>query len=161
MKVRDIMTRDALSCRKDSDVATAGRLMLEGRCGMLPVLDEHGIVAGVITDRDIALAAATRQRNASHIAVHEVMSEGVRSCLAGDELRTALRQMEEARVRRLPVLDATRHLAGVLSIDDIVLRAVGHEDGVSAAELVEALRRIWSQPAVEPEMNFSETFTSG
>jgi CBS domain-containing protein len=161
MKVGDIMTRNVVSCRKDADIGMAARLMLEGRFGTLPVVDAHGNVAGIITDRDIAMAAATRQRNASHIAVHEAMSPKIRSCFADDEIGVALKQMEAARVRRLPVLDATSHLTGILSVDDIVLRGLDETNGVSSAEFVKALQRICSQPALEPDVNFSSTFISG
>jgi CBS domain-containing protein len=161
MKVRDIMTRKVVSCHKETDIGTAARLMLQGRFGTLPVVDAHGRLAGIVTDRDIAMAAATRQRNASHIAVHEAMTERVRSCFAEDDLGGALKQMEEARVRRLPVLDATWHLTGILSVDDIVVRALDEPHGVSSAELANALRRICSQPSLEPEVNVSDTFVSG
>jgi len=161
MKVRDIMTRDVVSCQKETDIGTAARLMLQGRFGTLPVVDAHGQLAGIITDRDIAMAAATRQRNASHIAVHEAMSQSVRSCFAEDDLPAALKQMEEGRVRRLPVLDATGHLAGIVSIDDMVRRALDQPGGVSSAQYVNAVTRICSQPTVEPEVNFSDTFVSG
>ena len=99
-------------------MGAAARLMLQGGFGTLSVVDAYGKVTGSITDRDIAMAAATRQQNASHIAVHEVMSPRVRDCFAHDDIGAALKQMEEARVRRLPVLDATGHLTGILSIDD-------------------------------------------
>ena len=161
MKVREVMTRDVVSCQKGTDVGTAGRLMLQGRFGTIPVLDEHGGVAGVITDRDIAIATATRQRNASHIGVHEAMSAKVRSCFAEDDVSAALKQMEEARVRRLPVLDEKSHLAGILSIDDIAARALDRKDGISTVEFAKAFRRICSQPAKEPEINGSDTFVSG
>jgi CBS domain-containing protein len=161
MKVRDIMTHEVVSCRKDMDIGAAARLMLKGRFGTLPVIDTHAKLAGIITDRDIAMAAATRQRNAAHIPVHEAMSPHVRSCFADDEVAAALKQMEEARVRRLPVLDATGHLAGIVSMDDIVLRALDQPGGVSSAALVNAITRICSQPSVEPGVNFSDTFVSG
>jgi len=161
MKVQDIMTRDVVSCHKETDIGTAARLMLEGRFGTLPVVDAHGRLAGIITDRDIAMAAATRQRNASHIAVHEAMSQTVRSCFEEDDLPAALKQMEEGRVRRLPVLDASSQLAGIVSIDDIVRRAVDQPGGVSSAQYVNAVTRICSQPTVEPDVNVSETFVSG
>jgi len=161
MKVRDIMTREVVSCQKDTDIGTAARLMLKGRFGTLPVIDTHGRLAGMITDRDIAMAAATRQRNAAHIPVHEAMSPHVRSCFADDDIGEALKQMEEARVRRLPVLDATGHLTGIVSIDDIVLRALDQPGGVSSAAFVNAIIRICSQPSVEPDINFSNTFVSG
>lgn len=149
MKVRDIMTKDVVSCQKSADVATAGRLMLQGHFGLVPVVDTHGSVAGVLTDRDIALAAATRHRDAYHIGVHEAMSAKVRSCFLEDDVSMALEQMEKAHVRRLPVLDDGTHLAGILSIDDIAARAVDQKDGVSAARFAEAFRRICSQTAAE------------
>jgi CBS domain-containing protein len=161
MKVRDIMTRNVVSCRKDTDLATAARLMLDKRFGTLPVVDERGRVAGIITDRDIAMAAATRQRNATHIAVHEAMSGHVKTCLADDDIGNALKIMEEGRVRRLPVLDTDGRLAGILSIDDIVLRGLDGTSGMPTTAFVEAMRRLCSRPPVEPEFNFSETFVSG
>jgi CBS domain-containing protein len=161
MRVQEIMTREVVSCHSEADIGAAARLMLQGGFGTLPVVDAHGKVIGIITDRDIAMAAATRQRNASHVAVHEAMSRRVRSCFAHDDIGAALKQMEEARVRLLPVLDATGHLIGILSIDDIVLRALDQENGVASPKFIEALRHICSQPAVEPEVNFSDTFISG
>ena len=145
MKVRDIMTKDVVSCQKGADVATAGRLMLQGHFGSIPVVDTNGYVAGVLTDRDIALAAATRHRDAWHIGVHEAMSPAVRSCFLEDDVNAALEQMEKAHVRRLPVLDGGTHLAGILSIDDIAARAVDQRDGVSPARFAEAFRRICGQ----------------
>jgi CBS domain-containing protein len=141
---------------RDSREADAG-----GRSGTRPVIDAHGRLAGIVTDRDIAMAAATRQRNASHIVAHEAMSQTVRSCFAEDDISAALEQMEEARVRRLPVLDANGHLTGIVSIDDMVLRALDRPAGVSAAAYVKAITRICSQPTVEPDVNFSNTFISG
>ena len=161
MNVQDVMTRGVVSCQTDADIGMAARLMLQGGFGTLPVVDAHGKVRGIITDRDIAMAAATRQRNASHIAVHEAMSPRVRGCFAHDDIGAALKQMEEARVRRLPVLDSTGHLTGILSIDDIVMHALDRKNGVASAEFVKALRRICSRPAVEPEVNLTDTFVGG
>ena len=145
MKVREIMTKDVVSCPKGTDVATAGRLMQQGHFGLIPVVDANGSVAGVLTDRDIALAAATRHRDAWHIGVHEAMSPKVRSCFLDDDVSTALEQMENAHVRRLPVLDESTHLAGILSIDDIAAYAVDEKDGVSSSRFAEAFRRICAQ----------------
>jgi CBS domain-containing protein len=161
MKVRDVMTRTVVSCRPDTDLAQAANLMWQGRFGTLPVVDAHSTVIGILTDRDIAMAVATRRRNATHIAAHEAMSSDVRRCLLDDEVGAVLQQMVAARVRRLPVLDAELTLAGILSIDDIIQRALDRDGGVSSADFVAALRRISSLAAVEPEVDFSETFVSG
>jgi CBS domain-containing protein len=161
MRVRDIMTTDVVSCPRETEIGTAARLMLTGRFGTLPVVDDQNKLAGIITDRDIAVAAATRQRNASHIAVHEAMSQHVRTCFADDELSAVLKQMEEGRIRRLVVVGATSQLAGIVSIDDVVRRALDRPGGVSSAQFVNTVTAICSQPAVEPDIDFSDTFVSG
>ena len=161
MTVGNIMTRDVVSCQKDTDVGAAAALMLKARVGSLPVIDTHGKLAGIITDRDIAIAAGTRRRNAAHIAVHEAMSGKVHSCFATDDVGAALKEMAEARVRRLPVLDANGHLAGIISMDDVVLRALDRAGGVSSSAFINALTRVCSQPSLEPEGSFSDTLISG
>jgi CBS domain-containing protein len=153
MKVRDIMTRDVVSCEKETTLGTAARLMLVGHFGTLPVVDSQGRLAGIITDRDIAMAAAARDRSAGHIAVHEAMTPTVRRCFSDDDVAGALKQMAEARVRRLPVIDAAGHLAGILSIDDIVRRALDRPGGISSVAFVQAIVQICSQPSIEPDVD--------
>jgi len=150
MKVHDIMTREVVSCHTDMDLPSAARIMLKARVGTLPVVNSHRVVTGMLTDRDIAMAAGTRPRNASEIAVHEAMSARVRACLAHEDVVAALRLMEEEHVRRLPVLDPIGHLVGILSIDDILLRAVGKEDGIAPAAFLEAMRVICAGPSTKP-----------
>jgi CBS-domain-containing membrane protein len=135
--------------------------MFEARIGTLPVVDRHGKVTGIITDRDIAMALATRQRNASQIMVHEAMSSHVRGCLVTDDVTAALRLMADAGVRRLPAMDATGHMVGLLSIDDVLLRAVGRPAGIDSSLFVEALREICARRTVEPDVNFESEATPG
>ena len=161
MKVRDVMTQPAISCRNDTDIGTAARVMLEKQIGTLPVIDEHQLVVGMLTDRDIAMAAAFRQRTAAHIAVHEAMTQAVRLCGADDDLDGALKQMAATRVRRLPVVDAKGRLTGILAVDDIIQRALDQPGGIPAADFVKTMIRISEQPSVEPEFDYTETFVSG
>lgn len=123
MKVQDVMTSNVGTCRPETNLAEAAMMMWDGDCGVLPVVDDQGKVVAMITDRDIAIAAATNDRPASHIAVHEAMSGTVSFVLPDEDIRTALKTMRHDKVRRLPVLDHDGHLKGLLSVNDIVCRA--------------------------------------
>jgi len=123
MKVREIMTEPLLTCTPDTSLAVAARRMAEANYGTLPVVDVHGRLVGIITDRDICLAVARTNRNALNVAVHEVMTSKVFSTLVDDDVHAALMTMKDARVRRLPVHDESGRLQGMLSIEDLVVRS--------------------------------------
>ena len=153
MKVRDIMTREVVSCDKETTLAAAARLMLVGHFGTLPVVDDQGRLAGIITDRDIAMAAAALDKSAGHIAVHEAMTATVRRCFSDDDVDAVLKQMAEARVQRLPVIDFAGHVAGIVSIDDIARPALDRPKGVASIAFVRAMIQICSQPSLQPDID--------
>ncbi|RMF84585.1 MAG: CBS domain-containing protein, partial [Nitrospinota bacterium] len=95
----------------------------DGDCGVLPVIDQANKVLGVITDRDICMAVATKHRPASAITVGEVLSGTVYVCGPDEDLSAVLPRMQTAQVRRLPVVDTEGTLCGMLSLNDLILRA--------------------------------------
>lgn len=151
MKVQELMTTNVSVCGPETNLAEAAGLMWERDCGMLPVVANDGKVIGAITDRDICMAVATRNRLASEIRVKEVMSGEIQACWASDDVKHALRMMERRQVRRTPVVNDDGTLQGVLSISDIVLHAedghgkrhsdLNHEDAVGALKAICADRR--------------------
>ncbi len=129
MTIADIMTGEARCCHPETNLATAAALMWAGDCGALPVVDAEGRALGMITDRDVCMAVATRNRLASEIAVGELLGGDVWACEAHDDVRAALEVMEEKRVRRLPVIDSENRVIGVISMNDVVLNAVERKGG--------------------------------
>lgn len=123
MKVQDVMTRDVAACGVGDDLAAAGVVMWNRDCGAVPIVDGEGVVVGMITDRDICMSVVLRRRLAHEISVGEVMSGNVRSCAPVDDIRDALRIMQDEKLRRLPVVEADGTLCGILSISDIVRHA--------------------------------------
>jgi len=123
MKVQDVMTRDVRSCRLDSDLADVVKDIWEADCGVLPVVGPDSRVVGMITDRDICIAVATKGRTADRISVREVVHDHVHMCLSNDTTATALKTMQTHKVRRLPVVDADGHLEGIVSLNDIATHA--------------------------------------
>jgi CBS domain-containing protein len=124
MKVRDVMTINVKSCWPETNLAEVARMMWENDCGILPVINGDGKLIGTITDRDIAIAVGTKNRLASEITVGEVMPRGVVvTALADEDVKSALKTMREAAVRRLPIMDSRGIVRGIVSMSDILLQA--------------------------------------
>jgi CBS domain-containing protein len=123
MKVKDVMTRDVRICGLNDDVSTAARTMWMRNCGALPVVAKDGSVVGIVTDRDLCIAAGSKNREPSRISVSEVMTRALYSCRPEADIREALKIMREKKVRRLPVIDGKGKLCGILSLNDVALKA--------------------------------------
>jgi CBS domain-containing protein len=144
MKVRDLQTSDVQAVNPDTNLAAAAHIMWECDCGVVPVIDHERHLVGMITDRDIAIAATTRSAAPADIQVRHVMSTGeLYSCRPDDDVRIALASMGEHRVRRLPVTDRENHLVGILSLNDLVRRVENRAGAqVPGNEFIEALQAI-------------------
>jgi CBS domain-containing protein len=148
MKVKELMSTDVKSCREETDLATVVRMMWEGDCGIVPVVDDQLHVTGVITDRDICVAAGTRSLDPARIRVSEAMARNVATCLEDADAHTALRALKEHRVRRLPIVNRQNRLVGVLSVNDLAMRAdLRQGAAVPAEEFLETLRVICAHQA--------------
>jgi CBS domain-containing protein len=123
MKVKELMTTDVKRCSPDTNLAAAAKIMWEGDCGAVPVTDENDRVIGIITDRDICIAAATRPRTEGEIPAKELISNELYTCTPDDEVRAALGTMKARKVRRLPVVDRAGRLVGIVSIHDIAVQS--------------------------------------
>ena len=129
MKVADLMTRDARACTIHDSLNAAARIMWDHDCGCAPVVDGHGRLAGIVTDRDICMAAYTQGLPLEAIPVERVMSARVISCARSDDLETAHRLMRTHEIHRIPVADSHGRLVGILSLSDLV----NHGSAASAA----------------------------
>ena len=144
MKVQDVMTYGAQSCQPNTNLAKAAMQMWRGDFGFLPVISSGGKIVGVITDRDICMAAATKHRDISKVPVSDVMSGRVCTCSPHTDIHAALEIMRQQKVRRLPVVNADDgQLTGILSLNDLTLKARQHrEPELSADDVEETLSEI-------------------
>jgi CBS domain-containing protein len=143
MKVKDVMTKDVKICGLDSNLSEIAREMWMRDCGVIPVL-EKGEVIGVITDRDICIAAGCKNRPPTEITVGDVMTRKIYSCPPETDVRDALKTMREKKVRRLPVIDAKGKLCGILSLNDVAIKArkVANSAELSAEDIENTLEAI-------------------
>jgi CBS-domain-containing membrane protein len=137
MNVSDVMTRDVATCGPGDSLNRAAQLMWERRCGTLPVIDAGGGVVGMLTDRDVCMAAYTQGRRLDDITVGTAMSRPAQACAPSATIEEAEDLMMAHAVRRLAVLDERGRLAGVLSIDDVARAAAAwNSEGDIDAERV-------------------------
>jgi CBS domain-containing protein len=148
MTIADVMTKDVATCAPDQMLKEAARIMWERDCGIVPIVlssDDRQVV-GVITDRDVCMAAYTKGRSLAEISIGEVMSTKVASCTAGDDASAAEATMQRAQVHRLPVVDDSEQLVGIVSLTDIarasMRRSRNAKSDVSPLEVGETLAAI-------------------
>ncbi len=152
MKVQDVMTSPARSCTPDTTLVEAARTMWDHEKGSLPVLDSAGRPAGMITDRDICMALARKNRFPGDIRVREVMSPHPFVCQPSDLIESALATMAKQQVRRLPVVDGQGRLVGIVSVNDVLARGGSSPGDVCRADevhrrVVETLLELCAPPA--------------
>lgn len=125
MRVEDLMTRQVAACMPDDSLHHAAQLMWEGDLGCLPVCQPNGSgrVAGIITDRDICMSAYLQRRALLNMKVSEAMVRLVQVCRPSDSLSEAGRLMCEFRVRRLPVVNESGALIGLIALADLAREA--------------------------------------
>jgi len=119
MHVRELMTRSVATCRRHDSLAYAARLMWDRDCGVVPLVDDADRVVGVLTDRDICMATWSKGRAPQHIRAEEAASRVVHAIGEDDPIELAEARMRTHQVRRLPVLDASGRLLGIVSISDL------------------------------------------
>lgn len=140
MKVKDLMTPAPRTCTAETNLAEAAALMLDADCGILPMVDAHGRLVGIATDRDMYIALATRGKLASELTVGEVARSQVFTCGPDDQVETALATMKQHHVRRLPVEGFGATVAGIISMNDIV--GAAGKKGPASSEIVETFQAI-------------------
>lgn len=125
MKVSDLIQRDVITCSDRDSAEHVAALMWQYDVGCVPVIDEGCRVIGMITDRDIAMAAFLQGRPLRSITVSTVMAKEVVTCLEADNLLDVEHSMRHRQIRRVPVVDIAGVLVGIVSVNDIARAAHG------------------------------------
>jgi CBS-domain-containing membrane protein len=155
VNVAQIMKADVESCAPDDNLAAAASRMWDADIGCLPVVSVDGRVVGMVTDRDICMAALTRGQALHQVSVSVAMSKEILSCSPEATLAEAEEIMRSGQVRRLPVIDSDGSLAGIVSLNDLA-RLAGREMGrknrdLSAQEVAATLAAISAPRQVDGE----------
>jgi CBS domain-containing protein len=126
MKARELMTANPECVTRDDSLQRAAQIMRDHDTGFVPVVDDHDSrrLSGVITDRDIAIRAVAEGWTGGRVG--DAMSSGsIRTVSPDDSEKDVLRAMQDAQVRRIPVVEDGERLVGVIAQADIATREVG------------------------------------
>lgn len=139
MTVADAMSYQPVTVGELQTVQEAARLMRANVVGALPVLSDRR-VAGIVTDRDLAVRVVAAGRRPSETRVGEVMTRAPVTCRREEALEAVVERMAARRIRRLVVVDASGAAVGVLSVDDLVLMEQTRQMALRILGQIAALR---------------------
>jgi CBS domain-containing protein len=141
-KCSDVMTPDPVCCEPNDSVKKAAKVMKQHDVGSVPVVDSQasrGLLA-MVTDRDLVVRVLAEDRNPDQATVGDAMSSSPIACRVDDDVQKALQLMAERQLRRMPVVDQSGRLQGIIAQADVATRVRSDKQ---TGELVEAI----SEPA--------------
>jgi CBS domain-containing protein len=133
--VRDIMTTGVEYLKTTDTVVDAAERLAQADIGVLPVCGPDGLLAGIMTDRDIVVEVVARGKNPTKVLIGEVVGEGeVFTIGADDSVEDALETMKRHKIRRLPVVDGTE-VVGLVSQGDLARNVPPEQAGDLVAKV--------------------------
>ena len=131
---------EVVTVAPDQTVTAIVKVLTQHRIGAVPVVNEHGQIIGIISERDIIRGMAQHADAVLTLAADRLMSRDVKTCSSEDQLDDLMEVMTRQRIRHLPVV-ADGALHGIVSIGDVVKQRL--EEVQSEAE---ELRNYIRQP---------------
>jgi CBS domain-containing protein len=125
MKVKDVMHKGVDWVSPNTPVTELAKLMREHDIGCIPIGEDDRLI-GMVTDRDIVCKGlASNNFDARRAMARDVMTEGIHCCREDDDLAKAVHHMETLKVRRLPVINKSKRMVGMISLGDVSHSAPG------------------------------------
>src|SRR5437764_8666711 len=119
MKVKDAMHKGVDWVSPDTPLTELAKLMREHDIGAIPI-GENDRLIGMVTDRDIVCKGLAQDNfDGQRATARGVMTPGIHCCRDDDDLGKAVQHMEKLKVRRLPVINKSKRMVGILSLGDI------------------------------------------
>lgn len=123
MRVDELMSKPALTCRSQEALNIAAHKMWEADCGAIAVVNDEGKLVGMITDRDICMAGLLQNQPPADIPVHVAMARQVYAVQPQQAIEDVERLMATHQVRRIPVVGGDGKPVGMISINDLAREA--------------------------------------
>jgi CBS domain-containing protein len=115
---RDLMTPDPTCVKEGQTLVEAARMLRDLDIGSMPICGDDNRLKGMLTDRDIVVKCIASGRDPNTVTAGELAEGKPVTIGADDDIRDALRMMQEHQVRRLPVIDG-HDLVGIIAQADV------------------------------------------
>lgn len=127
MQVKDVMTPDPACCTADTGLQEVAKLMVDHDCGEIPIVDgkETKKPIGVITDRDIVVRSVAKGKNPLDLTAADCLSKPCVTVTPEMSMEECGNILEKNKIRRVPVVDQSGAICGIVAVADIALRAGG------------------------------------
>ena len=168
VRCRDSMTRDVTGATRDTTLQEVAAMMRDEDTGVIPVVERagaqttegeggeggrssdtrrhgNGKLAGLITDRDIAIRAVAEGKDTRTARAEEVMTTDIHSAQPNDRVIEVIRKMGDKQVRRIPVVDGSENLLGIISMADVALETEEDRELADALEEISSGSSFWSK----------------
>jgi CBS domain-containing protein len=133
MKVSQLMTKNVSVADLETTLEEIATMMRDEDAGAIPVLDDDNLV-GIVTDRDIVLRCIAEGRDPVGTTSEEILSGDLTTIRPNDDIDAAAHLMAQRQVRRLPVVDESGKLVGMLSLGDIAVKEDGDTESAEALQ---------------------------
>lgn len=147
MRVSDIMTPEPVCCTPQSTAQEAATLMRDNDCGAIPVVEsgERRRLVGIVTDRDLAVRGLAEGKG-PETRIGDLMTTAPITTVAEDEVEVVREVMVARLVRRVPVVDQSGNVVGIVAQADIA-----REDGAASDQEVGRIVEAISEPRSDLE----------
>jgi CBS domain-containing protein len=123
MTLKTICNREVLIAQKSDSVVTAAKLMREYHAGNVIVIEErngHRYPVGIVTDRDIVIELVAMEANINSLTLGDVMYREITVANENDDIAETIKIMRQKGIRRMPVVDGSGVLIGIVTLDDLI-----------------------------------------
>lgn len=123
MRIGGISTLETVHCKRETSVLEAALMMRLHHVGDLVVVDEDNgklLPAGILTDRDIVMSVVAEGLDASSIEAGDIMSAELLVASEDADVHETIERMRFKGVRRMPVVNSSGVLVGIVSSDDLI-----------------------------------------
>ncbi len=131
MRADEIMVEPIVTCQSNEPLDQAARRLWDRDCGALPIVNDKGVLVGMLTDRDICMAALIQGRPLAELSIPNAMSKVVYAVTANTTLGEIKELMAVQQIRRVPVVDADNKPIGIITVNDLIRAAARSGNGMT------------------------------